>query len=276
MRSALALAALIGVLSGCSAGPPHLRLATTTSTDNSGLLEYLLPAFEKDCGCRVDVIAVGTGKALRLGMNGDVDVVLVHDRKREEAFVREGYGLFRRTVMVNDFVLLGPPADPGGVRGAIGLEDAMRRIASSGGPFFSRGDESGTHARERALWSIAGIEPAGPWYRETGLGMGATLQIASETGGYTLSDRGTFVFMRKGLELTIVLEGDPRLENPYGVIPVRVADRKAEGARLAVRFADWITSPPAQRLIGSYRRSGVVLFRPAAEPHQNAAREGSL
>ncbi|RMF24229.1 MAG: tungsten ABC transporter substrate-binding protein [Deltaproteobacteria bacterium] len=276
MRAALALATLLAVLAGCAPEPPHLRLATTTSTDNSGLLDYLLPAFEKECACRVDVIAVGTGKALRLGMNGDVDVVLVHDRKREEEFVRDGFGLLRRTVMVNDFVLLGPPDDPANVRGAAGLADAMRRIAAAEAPFLSRGDESGTHARERSLWALARVEPKGDWYRETGLGMGATLQIASETRGYTLSDRGTYVYMRDRLELEIVLEGDARLDNPYGVIPVRSKEPEAEGARLALRFADWIVSPPAQRLIGAYRRSGVTLFRPAAGRTQNAASGGTL
>ncbi len=261
---------LLVAAAACAKPLPHLRLATTTSTDNSGLLDYLLPDFEAQCGCRVDVIAVGTGKALRLGKNGDVDVVLVHDREREEEFLEQGYGLYRRQVMANDFVILGSPSDPAGLGRAESLDDAMMRIAETATPFFSRGDESGTHSRERALWKHARVTPAGPWYRESGLGMGATLQVASESGGYTLCDRGTYLAMREGLDLAIVYQGGSRLLNPYGVIPVATNRAEGDARRLAEAFSAWITGADAQGAIGRYRRDGQILFHPAKRSAEGA------
>jgi tungstate transport system substrate-binding protein len=196
----------------------RLRLATTTSTENSGLLRHLLPAFEARCGCAVDVIAVGTGKALKLGERGDVDVVLVHARALEDRFVAEGHGVERRDVMYNDFVVVGPPADPAQVKEAAGAVEAFRRIARSGSAFVSRGDESGTHEKERGLWRAAAVVPDPRWHREAGQGMSEVLSMAAERGAYTLSDRASYAAHRSRTGLAILHQGDPALFNPYGVI----------------------------------------------------------
>ncbi len=259
---ALAVLAILPVARTPAAEDCRLRLATTTSTDNSGLLAYLLPDFEESVGCKVDVIAVGTGKALRLGMNDDVDVVLVHDRAKENAFVADGHGLYRRDVMANDFVVVGAKGDPAGIRGTAKLTEAMDRLTRGEVPFISRGDESGTHAKERVLWSAAGIEPAGDWYRETGQGMGATLQIADQTGGYTLSDRATYLAMRDKLDLVIAWEGDPALTNPYGVLPVANEATGEHTQELAERFVGWLLDPETQARIGGFTKHGEVLFHP--------------
>jgi tungstate transport system substrate-binding protein len=238
-------------------------VASTTSTEDTGLFDVLVPAFEA-AHPRFDVriVAVGTGEALALGRRKDADVVLVHDPAAEEAFVAEGHGTERREVMYNDFVVAGPSADPAGVRGLSDAVEAFRRIAASGAPFVSRGDDSGTHRKERRLWTEAGIDPAGSWYVDAGQGMAETLRIASELGAYLLTDRATYLFLRDRLELDALAEGDPRLYNVYGVIPVAGA-RNFEGGRA---FAEWITSPEAQALIAGYGvdRFGRPLFVPIA------------
>jgi tungstate transport system substrate-binding protein len=265
-RVALVLALLVAstLAPSASQGAERLRLATGTSTVTSGLLDVLIPPFERHYGVRVDVLPVGTGKALTLGRTGDVDVVLVHARAAEEQFVAEGYGVNRRDVMYNDFVLLGPPADPAKLKEATTLQDAMRRMAGGRTPFLSRGDDSGTHMKERKLWGAAGTTPGGPWYLETGLGQGQTLLAASEKQGYVLSDRGTYLAMQPKLELEVVFEGDEALFNPYGIIAVNPARHPHTNYVMALAFIGWVTSPEGQRIINGYRKGGKVLFHPTA------------
>ncbi len=238
----------------------HLRLATTTSTENSGLLAELLPPFEMANGCQVDVIAVGTGKAIKLGENGDVDVVMVHARSKEDRFVAEGFGVDRRDVMYNDFVILGPAGDPAGIRGMTDVSAAMSRIATTKATFVSRGDDSGTHSREKQLWKAAGLAPSGDWYLEAGRGMGEVIVMAGERQGYTLSDRGTYLAFMNKTELQIVGEGDKRLFNPYGAILVNPQKHPHVKVELAKKFLDYLTSNQAKTLITAYRRSGEQLF----------------
>lgn len=263
-RSVLVLAAFVAACA--ESGPPASRpliLASTTSTEDSGLFDVLIPAFEAAHPDHdVRVVAVGTGEALELGRRKDADVVLVHAPAAESAFVAGGYGTDRRAVMYNDFVVVGPPADPAGIGGRTDAADALRRISGEGSTFVSRGDDSGTHRKERALWAAAGLDPGGEWYLEVGQGMGETLRIASERLAYVLTDRSTYLFLRDGLDLGVLVEGDARLENPYGVIPVTGA-RNPEGARA---FANWITGPEGQALIGAYgaERFGRPLFMPSA------------
>jgi tungstate transport system substrate-binding protein len=250
-----------------------LRLATTTSTENSGLLRDILPLFEAKSGYQVHVIAVGTGKALKLGQNGDVDVVLVHAPAAEAAFVKAGYGVDRHAVMYNDFVILGPANDPAGVRKSSSAADAMRRIATQQSVFVSRGDDSGTNKKERKLWQAAGVKPAGDWYREAGQGMGKVLQISGELSAYTLTDRGTWLAFSNKLPLQIVFEGDPALFNPYGVIavnPKRYPDINYAGA---TTFINWLTSAQGQARIGAFRVAGKQLFIPNA--NSDTAQAGS-
>lgn len=242
----------------------RLKLATTTSTANSGLLEVLIPPFEKRFGVRVDVIPVGTGKALKLGGMGDVDVVMVHARSAEEKFVAEGYGVNRRDVMYNDFILLGPTADPAQLKEAKTLQEAFRRLAVGKAPFFSRGDDSGTHRKERHLWQVAGIKPTSPWYLETGQGMGHTLIAAHEKQGYVLADRGTYLAMKPKLDLEVVFEGDDALFNPYGIIAVNPARYPHANYVMAMAFIGWVTSPEGQEIISAYRKYGEILFHPTA------------
>jgi tungstate transport system substrate-binding protein len=238
----------------------HLRLATTTSTENSGLLAALLPPFEQANDCQVDVIAVGTGKAIKLGENGDVDVVLVHARSKEDAFVDGGYGVDRRDVMYNDFVLLGPLSDPAGISGMTDAAAAMARIAGARATFVSRGDESGTHVREKQLWQASGVSPGGDWYLEAGRGMGEVLVMAGERQGYVLSDRGTYLAFLGKTELQVLVEGDKRLFNPYGVIMVNPQRHPHVKVELARKFLDYLTSHQAKVLINAYRRGGQQLF----------------
>jgi len=240
--------------------PEHLRLATTTSTENSGLLAYLLPPFEKANDCHIDVIAVGTGKALKLGQTGDVDVVLVHARSKEDKFVAAGYGVGRRDVMYNDFVVLGPKADPAGIAGGKDATEAVLKIARSGATFVSRGDDSGTHTREKQLWKAAGIKPQGDWYLEAGRGMGEVITMADERQGYTLSDRGTYLAYRDKTSLKVLTEGDKRLFNPYGVMMVNPSKHPHVKVELAQKFIDFLTSAEAKKLITGYRRGGEQLF----------------
>lgn len=261
---------LLFALTGMAFAPAHaqdpstLRLATTTSTENSGLLKALLPKFSERTGIEVQVLAVGTGQALRLGQNGDVDVVLVHAPPAEEKFVNAGYGVNRRAVMYNDFVVVGPPADPAGTTKAGDATEAFRRIAEGEHTFVSRGDDSGTHKKEKAIWKEAGVQPEGRWYREAGQGMGKVLQIAGELGAYTLTDRGTWIAYQEKVPLHIAFQGDPILYNPYGVIavnPERFPDINYTGA---MRFIAWLTSPEGQKMVADYHIAEQTLFTPMA------------
>ncbi len=258
---------VLGLAAPAPAGTCRIRLATTTSTDNSGLLDVLLPPFERATGCRVDVIAVGTGKALRLGRNGDVDVVMVHAPKAEKAFVDEGYGVDRTRIMHNDFVVVGPAQDPAGVRGAGSAARALERIADAQAVFISRGDDSGTHKKEQALWKAAGVVPRGSWYREAGQGMGAVLRMADELRAYTLTDRGTYLAMKDKLDLVVLYDGDPALMNPYHVIAVNPQRHPHVRYDLARRFIAYLTGRQAQKIIADYRVGGEPLFVPDAIPH---------
>jgi tungstate transport system substrate-binding protein len=259
---------LISLIMGLFLVPPvlseeRIKLATTTSTDNSGLLEVLLPPFEAKYNIRVDVIAVGTGKALRLGENGDVDIVLVHAREAEEQFIEKGYGVNRRDLMYNDFVFVGSEDDPAGITGNDAIT-ALKKIAATKQPFVSRGDESGTHAKEKKLWAAAEINPEGVWYVETGQGMGATLQMADEKQAYCLTDRGTFIALEKKLDLVILCEGDERLLNPYGIIAVNPHRHPHVNYVQAMSLIGWFTSPEGQRIIGEFKKNDQVLFYPNA------------
>jgi tungstate transport system substrate-binding protein len=279
------LAALASVLTACatpatpaapaatvapaaSAASGTLRLATTTSTQDSGLLDVLLPDFEKEAGVKVDVVAVGTGQALKLGEDGNVDVVLVHARSQEDAFMKAEHGTRREDVMYNDFVIIGPAADPAKIKG-LSADAALKAIQTNQATFISRGDKSGTHSKELAIWKKAAIEPAGSWYQSAGQGMGAVLNIAGEQSAYTLSDRATYLTRKKaGLALEILVEGDSQLLNPYGVIAVNPAKNSAINNVLANRFIDWLTSPAVQTKIGAFGAAefGQSLFVPNAKP----------
>ena len=265
LRCLLTTAAIVLATPGSAQSSQALRLATTTSTDNSGLLSYLLPIFEERSGISVQVIAVGTGKALRIARAGDVDVVMVHARPAEERFVAEGHGVDRREFMYNDFIVVGPRGDPADVGKTKSITEAMGRIASSG-RFVSRGDDSGTHQKERALWKMASREPGGDWYVESGLGMGKVLQMASELDAYTITDRGTWLAYKGRLELVLLLQGDPPLFNPYGVIAVNPERHPHTNYAGATAFIDWLASPEGQRLIANYSVSGHVLFHPLLIP----------
>ncbi len=246
-----------------------LKLATTTSTYNSGLLDYLLPAFEKKYNIKVHVIPVGTGKALKLAQNGDADMVMVHAPEAEMRFVQAGYGVNRRPFMKNDFVIAGPPADPAGLGEAGTLEAALKKIkAHPEAVFISRGDDSGTHKKETGLWPLLSGPPPGQRYMEIGQGMEAALRMAHEKRAYTLSDRGTFLALKSTLELVIVFENGPRLDNPYAVIAVN-PKRWPEAKYIeAMTLIAWLTSPEGQAMIGEFRAHGQVLFKPTAVPKE--------
>ena len=245
----------------------ELVLATTTSTYDSGLLDAILPDFEQKTGIKVDVVAVGTGQALKLGQSKDADVLLVHAKSREEQFVADGYAPFRKDVMYNDFVILGPSADPAGIKGMTSAADAFRKIADARATFVSRGDNSGTHMKEMAIWQAAGVEPAGDWYESAGQGMGAVLTMANEQQAYTLSDRATYLSRRDGLDLDILVEGDPMLFNQYGVLPIAQDEAHQNKFAAAMAFVDWITSPETQQLIAEFGKEqyGQQLFYPNAD-----------
>lgn len=239
----------------------RLRLSTTTSTENSGLLKVLLPPFEKKYKCIVDVIAVGTGKALKLGESGDVDVMLVHARNLEDKFIAGGFGINRRDVMYNDFVIIGPANDPAGLAGSGTAAEAFRRIAAKQARFISRGDESGTHQKEREMWLTAGIKPAGAWYREVGQGMGEVIGIATEQRAYTLADRGTYNAYKSGkTDLKILFQGEMGLFNPYGVIAVNPKKHPHVKFDLAMKFIDFITGSEGQQIITSFKVHGEQAF----------------
>jgi len=265
MRKAIGTALalwLVAVLLPAESG--RLRLATTTSTANSGLLAELIPAFEDRTGLKVDVIAVGTGQALKLGETGDVDLVLVHARASEDAFVAAGHGVDRRDVMHNDFIILGPSRDPAGVRDMGNAAEALKAIANRRESFISRGDDSGTHKKEKALWKQAGLSPKGRWYRDVGQGMGAVITMSDDMQAYTLADRGTYLSMKSKIALEVLVEGDPKLFNPYGIIAVNPAKHPHVNYNGAMRFIAWITSPEGQNIIGAVQREGQVLFYPDA------------
>ncbi len=244
----------------------RLKLSTTTSTENSGLLAVLLPPFEKLFNVKVDVIAVGSGKAIVLGKNGDVDVVLVHERAAEDKFVAEGDGVNRRDVMYNDFIIAGPQDDPANIRGLKNAADAFAGIAKAGARFISRGDQSGTHIKEKDLWAKAGIVPQGKWYHEVGQGMGAVLKMADETKAYTLTDRGTYLAMTGKLKLETLCEGDAVLLNPYGIIAVNPAKFPHVNYLKAMALIGWITSQEGQKIIREFGKEkfGQPLFYPTA------------
>jgi len=261
LRLAILLCALSPAL---AAAEDRLRLATTTSTENSGLLAVLNPVFEAEQHVKVDVIAVGTGKALRLAENGDVDVVLVHAPEAELEFLNAGYGIRRLPVMHNDFVLIGPAADPARVSGTPDVAKAMARIASTQSEFISRGDQSGTHQKELELWRAAGVSPSGNWYLAAGQGMGAILTMSNDRQSYTLTDRGTYLAYRDRLQLKIVFEGAMELHNPYHVILVNPERHPHVNSDQARAYADFLRSEKGQTLIRDFKVSGVPLFFPDA------------
>ena len=260
----LCLAALL-VCAPPAQAADDIRLATTTSTENSGLLAQILPKFEAKYGAKVRVVAVGTGAALKLGENCDADVLLVHARPLEDKFMAAGYGSVRKDVMYNDFVIVGPKSDPAGVRGGKDVTAAMKKIAASGAKFVSRGDESGTHQMEKAYWKDAGTQPQGAAYVSAGQGMGQVLTMAGELQGYTLSDRATFAAYRDKTGLEILVEGDPRMFNPYGVIAVNPQKCPGVNHKGAMALVDWMVSPEGQQAIAAFKVNGQQMFFPDAK-----------
>jgi tungstate transport system substrate-binding protein len=257
---------LLLLVSCAPSAPAVLRLATTTSTDDSGLLGAILPAFESKYNARVDVVAVGTGQALELGRQGDADVVLVHSRAAEDQFMADGYGTVRYDVMYNDFVIVGPADDPAGIKGMTDAAKAFAQIAAKKATFISRGDKSGTNSKELAIWKAAGITPGGEWYFSAGQGMGEVLTMSAEQAGYTLSDRGTYLKRQStGLTLEVLVEGDKILFNPYGVIPVSAEKHPGVNEEYAQKFVDWITSVETQQMIADYKINNAPLFTPSSE-----------
>ena len=242
----------------------RLKMSTTTSTENSGLLSVLLPPFEERFNVKVDVIAVGTGKALELGANGDVDIVFVHARAAEDQFVADGNGVNRRDVMYNDFVILGPETDPDGIKDAQSAAEALKKIAEAEAEFISRGDDSGTHKKELEIWNAAGVKPEGNWYMEAGQGMGAVLTMTNDKQAYTMSDRGTYLAFTEKVDLKVLFEGDPILYNPYGIIAVNPAKYPHVNYLDAMALIGWVTSPEGQAIIKEYGKDkfGTPLFYP--------------
>jgi tungstate transport system substrate-binding protein len=285
---------MMGLLSGGAAGADKIvKMSTTTSTQASGLLDVLLPELQKDTGIQVKVIAKGTGAAIRDGMDGNVDVIFVHAKAREEKFIQEGYGTKRYAVMHNDFVILGPAADPAGVKGMSDAAAALKKIAAARQTFVSRGDDSGTHTKEQQLWEATGLKleqtsmkivkkgkqaevsfvhPSGlaQWYLSIGQGMGKTITFADEKQGYTLADRGTYIKYKFGrdvpIDLQVLVEGDAKLANPYGVIPISPKKHPHAKYDLAKDFAEWLVSARGQSVIRNYRLLGKQLFYPDAIP----------
>jgi tungstate transport system substrate-binding protein len=278
MKTWIGSLGIVFLLGGVSlAQDKVITMSTTTSTEASGLLGYLLPEFKKDTGITVRVMAKGTGAALRDGMDGNADIVFVHDVAREKKFVEDGYGTKRYYVMYNDFIIVGPKEDPAGIKGANSAAEALKRIAKAGKPFVSRGDDSGTHAREKQLWAATDLplteakapKEGGGWYFSIGQGMGEALLFAEEKKGYVLADRGTYLQYKYGrsaaFELEIVYEGGDMLQNPYGVIPVNPAKHPHVKYDMAKTFAEWLVSKRGQEVIGSYKLLGYPLFFPDAK-----------
>jgi len=247
----------------------RLRCASTTSTQNSGLFDYLLPIFEKKTGIKVDVVAVGTGAAIEIGKRGDTDVVMVHAKDQELKAVEEGFFVDRHDIMYNDFVIIGPANDPLKIKGTKTATEAFKKIAAKGGPFVSRGDKSGTHSKELKIWKQAGVDPKDQkWYLEVGQGMAKTQRIANEKRGYTLTDRGTWLATKDKdkLDMVIVVEGDPILYNQYGVMVVNPDKHTQVKLKEAKLFIDWLISPEGQKAIGDFKdKNGNQLFTPNAK-----------
>lgn len=248
--------------------PPatNMILATTTSTQDTGLLDEIIPKFEAKYNVKVKTVAVGTGEAITMGEKGDADVLLVHSRKSEDKFMADGNGSVRKDVMYNDFVIVGPESDPAGIKGKTPAE-ALNAIAASGSPFISRGDDSGTHKKEKDIWAKAGITPSGDWYISTGQGMGESARVASEKQAYLLIDRGTYLALKKTLKLFILVEREKELLNPYGVIAVNPQKFPKLNNKDAMNFVNWITSDEVQKMIGEFgkKKYGQALFTPSAK-----------
>jgi tungstate transport system substrate-binding protein len=256
------------LIGSVSAQPRFITVASTTSTEQSGLFKHLLPVFEKKTGIQVRVVALGTGQALDMGRRGDADVVFVHAKPLEEKFMAEGFGVKRQDVMYNDFVVIGPKSDPAKVAGGKDALEAFRKIRAAQAPFVSRGDRSGTHFAELEMWKAAGIDIAkdkGAWYRDTGQGMGPALNTAAAMNAYILADRGTWLSFKNRGELTILVEGDKRLFNQYGIMLVNPAKHPSVKKELGQAFIDWVVSPEGQNAIASYKINGEQLFFPNAE-----------
>jgi tungstate transport system substrate-binding protein len=269
-RSLIALTALalLGGLTPVSAQDKSIVVASTTSTQDSGLFGYLLPLFKAKTGIEVKVVAQGTGQALDTARRGDADVVFVHAKSAEEKFLSEGFGVKRYPVMYNDFILIGPKSDPAGIKGTKDIVAALKAIKAKDAPFISRGDRSGTHIAEQKLWKAADIDIAkdkGPWYKEIGQGMGAALNMASAANSYVLSDRGTWLHFKNRGDLAILVEGDKRLFNQYGVMLVNPQKHATVKADLGQQFIDWLVSPEGQKAIAGYKINGDQLFYPNAE-----------
>ncbi|MEL7291072.1 MAG: substrate-binding domain-containing protein [Pseudomonadota bacterium] len=257
---ATASLALISYSAFAAGDKSHVRLATTTSTYHSGLLEYLLPKFEQETGYQVDVIAAGTGKSLKMGENGDVDLVMTHAPKAEAKFVEQGFGVLPRKLMYNDFVIVGPQSDPAKVTEQKDVAEVFKSIANQNATFVSRGDDSGTHKKEKGIWQQADMEPNFGGYRSVGQGMGPTLNMANEMQGYTMTDRGTWLAYTNKLDLKVLFQGDKNLFNPYQVIlvnPERYPGINYQGAKA---FSDWLVNPKGQALINSFKLNGTQLF----------------
>jgi tungstate transport system substrate-binding protein len=264
-RFARLLAAILIASAPPAPAQVFITVASTTSTEQSGLFKHLLPEAKKALGFDVRVVAVGTGQALDMGRRGDADVVFVHDLDAEEKFLAEGFGVKRFPVMYNDFVIVGPKSDPAGVKGR-DVDAALKKIAAAQAPFASRADKSGTHAAELRYWKAAGVDPKGAWYRETGSGMGPTLNTAAGMNAYALTDRGTWLSFKNRADLVILVEGDTRLFNQYGVMlvnPAKHAHVKKDAGR---KFIDWLVSPAGQASIAAYRIEGEQLFFPTYKP----------
>jgi tungstate transport system substrate-binding protein len=266
-RIAALVALALALATGARAEERFITLASTTSTDQSGLFGHLLPLFLKDSGIQVRVVAVGTGQAIKLGERGDADALLVHDRAGEDKFVAEGFGVDRRDVMYNDFVVVGPKDDPAGVKGSGSVAEAFRRIAAAKAPFASRGDDSGTHRSELRIWKAAGIDvkAGGGWYRELGSGMGPALNTAAGMNAYVLADRGSWASFKNRQSLVVVAEGDKALFNPYGSILVNPARHSGVRAAEALAWHRWLTGPKGQAAIAGFKISGETLFFPDAK-----------
>ena len=263
----LSLLAALGAATPLSAEPASIVVASTTSTEQSGLFKHILPLFKQKTGIEVKVVALGTGQALDAARRGDADVVLVHDRPAEDKFVAEGFAKARQDVMYNDFVLIGPKDDPASIRGK-GVEEAFRKIAAAKAPFVSRGDRSGTHSAELRSWKEAGIDLGavrGDWYRDVGQGMGPALNTASSLGAYILADRGTWLSFKNRGDLTILVEGDERLFNPYGVMLVNPDKHPSVKVKEGQAFIDWLVSSEGQKAIAGYTINGEQLFFPSAK-----------
>jgi tungstate transport system substrate-binding protein len=270
MKKTIALIAIglsLALATAAQAADRFITVASTTSTENSGLFKYLLPIFTQKTGIEVRVVAQGTGQALKTGANGDADVVFVHARAAEKKFIAEGNGVRRNPVMFNDFVIIGPEKDPAGIAGGKDVTAALKTISEKGALFASRGDDSGTHKAERQLWKAAGIDPesvGGDWYRELGAGMGATLNTASQLGAYVMSDRATWIAFKNKAGLKIVVEGDKRLFNQYGVILVNPAKHPHVKKQDGQAFIDWLVGPDGQSAIAGFKLNDQQLFFPNA------------